>query len=150
MTRLAISLRGHRSIGQRHCQHLRSARAENRQHRSGHGGWHTAYDVLNEIVSQTDAKSQTTTVDLRSAGAADERVEPDLTSTWAYDTAAHGMGRLASATTSAGYSRTHDYDSLGRPAQAQMTIDGNTTPVDRLRCERPHRQRHLSVRFIAQ
>jgi YD repeat-containing protein len=55
-----------------------------------------------------------------------QRVEPDLTSTWTYDTGTKGIGKLASAATTGGYSRSHTYDSLGRPAQTQLTIDSTT------------------------
>jgi hypothetical protein len=46
------------------------------------------------------------------------RIEADMTSVWVYDTAAHGLGKLASASItagpSAGYQRTFVYDSLTR------------------------------------
>jgi RHS repeat-associated protein len=51
-----------------------------------------------------------------------------MTSTWVYDTAAHGIGKVASASITAGidigYQRVYSYDSLGRPQQLATTIDG--------------------------
>jgi YD repeat-containing protein len=58
-------------------------------------------------------------------------VEPDLTSTWTYDTAAHGIGKLAAATASGaatgtgpqGFQRSFTYDSLSRPTQVEILIN---------------------------
>jgi YD repeat-containing protein len=57
-------------------------------------------------------------------GRVTQRVEPDLTASWTYDTAAHGIGKLATASTNTGYARAHSYDTLGRPSQVQLTISG--------------------------
>jgi RHS repeat-associated protein len=94
------------------------------------GAWTYTYNVLGETVSQTDAKSQTSTVSYDKLGRLLQRVEPDMTSVWVYDTAANGIGKLASASITAGptagYQRTMTYDALGRPSQAATTIDGST------------------------
>jgi len=59
-----------------------------------------------------------------------QRVEPDMTSVWAYDTAAHGIGKPASAGItagqSAGYQRSFGYDTLGRPVQVGIAFNGPT------------------------
>src|SRR5262249_60681727 len=59
-----------------------------------------------------------------------QRVEPDMTSAWLYDTALHGIGKLTSASITAGpdagYQRSYAYDALGRPVQAATTISGTT------------------------
>lgn len=93
------------------------------------GAWTYSYDVLDQLVSQTDAKSQTTTVAYDLLGRMTSRTEPGLTSTWVYDTAANGIGKLAEAATDAGFARTHYYDSLGRPTQASTTILGDTSSI---------------------
>jgi YD repeat-containing protein len=53
-----------------------------------------------------------------------------MTSAWVYDTALHGIGKVASgsitAGADAGYQRVYGYDSLGRPQQLATTIDGTT------------------------
>jgi RHS repeat-associated protein len=90
------------------------------------GAWSYAYDALNELTTQTDAKGQATTVAYDLLGRMTQRVEADQTSTWTYDTALHGIGKLASASTGTAYQRTHSYDAFGRPVQVQTTISGNS------------------------
>jgi YD repeat-containing protein len=90
------------------------------------GNWTYSYDVLDELVSQTDAKNQTTTLTYDKLGRLTQRAEPGLTSTWVYDTAANGIGKLRSASGSNGYSRVHSYDALGRPSSAQIIVAGQT------------------------
>ena len=97
------------------------------------GAWSYTYNVLDQLVTQTDAAGQVTSVTFDLLGRMTQRTEPDLTSTWTYDTAAHGIGKLASAATNTGYSRAHSYDTLGRPTQMQLTISGTIyTITDRL------------------
>jgi RHS repeat-associated protein len=90
------------------------------------GAWTYAYDTANELVSQTDAKSQTSTLSYDKLGRMTQRVEPDMTSVWVYDTAPNGIGKLATAGItagpSAGYQRSFGYDTLGRPIQATVTV----------------------------
>jgi RHS repeat-associated protein len=94
------------------------------------GAWSYAYDTLSELTSQTDAKSQTTTLQYDLLGRLTQRVEPDMTCTWAYDSATMGIGKLASAAVTSGLSygfqRSYTYDSLGRPSQVAVTVDGTT------------------------
>jgi RHS repeat-associated protein len=92
------------------------------------GAWTYAYDTASELVSQTDAKTQTTTLTYDILGRLTQRVEPDMTSVWVYDTALHGVGKVASASitagASAGYQRSFAYDTLTRPVQATITAGG--------------------------
>lgn len=88
------------------------------------GAWTYAYDVLGQLVSQTDSKGQVTTFTYDVLGRPVNRFEPGLTSGWAYDTAAMGVGKLKAAGTNQGYWRDQTYDSLGRPAQVTLTVDG--------------------------
>jgi RHS repeat-associated protein len=92
------------------------------------GPWTYAYDTAGELVSQTDAKGQTTTVSYDVLGRTVQRVEPDMSCVWVYDTAANGIGKLTSASITAGpsvgYQRSYAYDSLGRPIQAATNIGG--------------------------
>jgi RHS repeat-associated protein len=94
------------------------------------GSWTYTYNVLGELTSQTDAKLQTTTFNFDKLSRPLQRVEPDMTSVWVYDTAANGIGKVASASITAGptagYQRTMTYDALGRPSQVATTIDGTT------------------------
>jgi RHS repeat-associated protein len=88
------------------------------------GAWSYGYDALSELVSQTNAKSQTSTISYDLLGRPTQRVEPEFTSNWIYDTAAHGIGLLAQATTTAGYSRAFTYDTLSRPTHVALSIYG--------------------------
>jgi RHS repeat-associated protein len=94
------------------------------------GTWTYSYDTASELVSTTDAKSQTSTFSYDLLGRLTQRVEPDMTSVWVYDTAPNGIGKLTSASItagpSAGYARQSSYDNLSRPSQAAITIDGTT------------------------
>jgi YD repeat-containing protein len=90
------------------------------------GAWTYGYDTLDELTSQLDAKSQTATLSYDLLGRLIQRVEPDMTAVWAYDTAANGIGKLAAesitAGPDAGFQRTYSYDTLGRPATVTTTI----------------------------
>jgi YD repeat-containing protein len=94
------------------------------------GAWTYSYDTLSQLVSQTDARSQTSTFTYDLLGRLTQRVETDMTAAWTYDTAEYGIGKLAaaSATGSAAgpnaFQRTLTYDSLGRPSRVATTIDG--------------------------
>jgi RHS repeat-associated protein len=88
------------------------------------GSWSYTYDVLDKLKTQTDAKSQTTTLTYDLLGRTTQRVAPDQTATWVYDTATNGIGKLASASTDSGYARSHSYDALGRASQVTYTING--------------------------
>ncbi len=88
------------------------------------------YNTLGLPVSQTDAKGQTVSLAYDKLDRVIQRVEPDKTSSWTYDTAAPGLGKLAAtaitAGAGAGYSRNVVYDALSRPTQVGTTIDGAT------------------------
>ncbi|MCC7412735.1 MAG: hypothetical protein IT495_14070 [Gammaproteobacteria bacterium] len=53
------------------------------------------------------------------------RLEPEGASTWGYDTAAQGVGKLASASGHAGDVHVYGYDALGRPASQRHTLAGS-------------------------
>lgn len=84
------------------------------------GHWTYTYDGLGELLSQTDAKAQTTTLSYDLEGRLTQRVQADQTDNWVYDTATHGVGKLASESTSFGYTRTYAYDSLSRPSSTTI------------------------------
>lgn len=90
------------------------------------GLWQYSYNVLSELTSQTDAKNQTATLTYDKLGRMTQRVEVGVTSTWSYDTAVKGIGKLASDSASNGASHTFTYDSLSRPSTVATTVDGNT------------------------
>jgi RHS repeat-associated protein len=94
------------------------------------GNWSYTYNTLGEILTQTDAKGQKVSLTYDKLDRVVQRVEPDMTSHWVYDTAAHGIGKLASSSITAGpasgFARSLSYDTLGRAAQVSTTIDGKT------------------------
>ena len=94
------------------------------------GHWTYSYNTLGLLVSQTDAKSQVTTLTYDKLDRLVQRIEADVTSTWTYDTATNGIGKLASSGITAGlgngFGRSVTYDTLGRASQVSTTIDGST------------------------
>ena len=88
------------------------------------GTWTYSYNVLGELTSQTDAKNQSVSMSYDQLGRLITRTENEGTTTWTYDTATKGIGKLASVSHYGGYSRTHTYDSLGRPSSTTTTIGG--------------------------
>ncbi|BAM86886.1 exported hypothetical protein [Bradyrhizobium oligotrophicum S58] len=94
------------------------------------GIWSYTYNTLGQLTTQTDAKGQVVSVSYDKLGRTVQRVEPDMTSVWVYDTAANGIGKLASTGITSGsgngFARSVSYDSLGRPLQVATTVDGAT------------------------
>ncbi len=105
------------------------------------GTWSYQVDALGETTCQTDAKLQSIVLAYDNIGRLLTKKEtspqtgPDctpasgdivLTGTWAYDTATHGLGLPASLTDSSGFSRSYDYDSHSRSADAITTPGGST------------------------
>ena len=78
------------------------------------GRWTYTYNALSELISQTDAKNQTSTTTYDKLGRMTQRVENEGTTNWQYDTATNGIGKLAQVTAPLGYKKEHSYDSLGR------------------------------------
>ncbi len=108
------------------------------------GNWSYAYNVLGELVTQTDAKGQTINVPLPSSGTSgydalgrmvkriDKKADTTMeeTTTWVYDIAPNGKGMLEHVEqANSGYIKQYSYDTLGRPrtqAVALSAIDGGT------------------------
>jgi RHS repeat-associated protein len=82
-----------------------------------------SYNAVGELLSTTDANGNTTTSTFDNLGRMLTQVTPEGTSTWIYDTAAHGVGKIASASRTNGYAKTYTYDSLSRPTNVQVTMD---------------------------
>jgi RHS repeat-associated protein len=94
------------------------------------GTWTYKVDPLGQTYSQTDAKKQTTTFMFDELGRLVTRTEPDLVSTWEYDTAVRGsglkwLGMLGEAYTgpvsAKTYRRILSYDSVGREASVKTS-----------------------------
>ncbi len=102
------------------------------------GTWSYTYDPAGELTSQTDANKQTVTMAYDALGRLITRTEAEGTTTWTYDSATNGIGKLASiavvSTTAANnYNESYTYDSLGRPITTKRYIyTGNipTQPIE--------------------
>ncbi|SMN00333.1 Rhs family protein [uncultured Candidatus Thioglobus sp.] len=90
------------------------------------GRWTYAYNALGELISQIDAKGQTSTMQYDKLGRMIRRTETEGTSTWNYDTQVNGIGKLAVITGTNGYRKQLSYDSLGRALSATLTSNGET------------------------
>ena len=93
------------------------------------GRWTYGYNALGELISQTDAKGQTVGMVYDLLGRMTRRTESEGTTSWSYDTAVKGKGKLHRVAGPGGYARTHGYDALGR-AQSE-TIYGETFRTSR-------------------
>lgn len=98
------------------------------------GRWTYNYNVLSELKWQCDPVSRginppectgsATTMTYDKLGRMTNRTERDLISEWTWDTAisGYGKGKLASVSSSNGYSRSHAYDNFARPSSNTVTI----------------------------
>ncbi|WP_419768876.1 RHS repeat-associated core domain-containing protein [Arcobacter sp.] len=86
------------------------------------GIWHYAYNSLGELVSQTDAKGQTTTMEYDHLGRMVKRIEPEGETSWIYDIAAHGIGKLAIEKTDF-YKKEYFYDKYTRVIESKEYAD---------------------------
>ncbi|MEE9357302.1 hypothetical protein [Candidatus Vondammii sp. HM_W22] len=90
------------------------------------GIWSYRYNVIGELISQTDAKSQTVTMEYDTLGRMISRVEPEGETTWTYDTATNGIGKLAQVNGPNGYQQSYSYDQYGRANATTTTINGES------------------------
>jgi len=84
------------------------------------GHWTYAYDALGRLTGQTNANSQSVSLSYDALGRLVQRVEPEGTTTWTYDTAANGIGKLASVTAPGGYSASYTYNTYGQSDQSTV------------------------------
>ncbi len=90
------------------------------------GSWQYTYTPFGELETQTDAKSQVTTMAYDVLGRMVSRTEPEGTSTWTYggNTAPQGsIGKLLQESGN-GLTKDYSYDNLGRPVSTTTTIAG--------------------------
>lgn len=85
------------------------------------GGWEYDYNVLDQMVWQTDAKGQVTTFEYDLLGRMTRRMRADGTTTWAYDTRPYGKGKIESAIAPGARTDTY-YDNRGRVSQTTTVI----------------------------
>jgi RHS repeat-associated protein len=100
------------------------------------GIWRYAYNAFGELVTQTDARGQVTQMQYDRLGRMISRTEKladgttELTSSWRFDTATKGVGKLASVVGSDGYAEWYTYDTLGRESRIRRSIAGSFYYVD--------------------
>lgn len=82
-----------------------------------------SYNTLGDLSTISDG-TNVTELKYDALGRLNERREPAYISTWQFDTALNGLGRLHKATTSTGYDRAYSYDGKGRPWREEVSVDG--------------------------
>ena len=91
------------------------------------GAWSYEYDAADQLRKQTDPKLQAVTMAYDTLGRMTNRSEVEGVSTWIYDTAANGIGKLAIVINGTNaFQKTFTYDNLGRPASGTSIIDAET------------------------
>ncbi|MDH0863144.1 RHS repeat-associated core domain-containing protein [Mitsuaria sp. GD03876] len=86
------------------------------------GDWSYGYNAFGEVISQTNALNKTSKMTYDALGRLVLREDNDLSTTFVYDTATSGLGRLAKVYSDNGYCREHGYDGLGRPTTTLMKL----------------------------
>jgi len=93
------------------------------------GCWTYQYNTFGELVGQTDAKGQTVTMGYDALGRMTSRTEPEGSTTWTYDTAIKGIGKLAvvaqydaAIPAQLQFKQQSFYDQYGRPISAITSI----------------------------
>ncbi|MEP0068922.1 RHS repeat-associated core domain-containing protein [Pyruvatibacter sp.] len=96
-----------------------------------------SYNVAGELLTETDAKSQVAEYTYDLLGRMTLRIDKDSggtkvnETTWVYDTASKGLGKLTETSTETwaggvsyvGYKRSHTYDTLGRVGTTSVEVD---------------------------
>ncbi len=94
------------------------------------GVWSYTYDALGELLSQTDAKGQVVSMTYDKLGRLLSRGEAEGISTWTYDTAVKGIGKVATLSGPNGYQQLFSYDPFGRPNRVQTIVETESYLVD--------------------
>jgi RHS repeat-associated protein len=84
----------------------------------------TVYNAFGDVVSVTDADNRVTTFEHDRLGRVKKETSPDGIATNAWDTSAHGVGKLAEARSANGVTIGHTYDESGQDATTTWTIEG--------------------------
>jgi YD repeat-containing protein len=88
------------------------------------GTWNYVYNAFGDLVSQTDARGLAAQMTYDKLSRIRTKMNGSETYVWSYDTAAGGIGKPSQVTGPNGFQETYTYDSLGRPVDAQTTVDG--------------------------
>jgi RHS repeat-associated protein len=88
------------------------------------------YNAFGELTNVIDGAAHTSTTVRDLLGRPKSVETSDGTATFTWDTAAHGVGRLATMTSQQGISTTYGFDEFSRPVQVAWTIEGEPFAVD--------------------
>jgi RHS repeat-associated protein len=91
------------------------------------GVWTYQYDVFNNLVAQTNAKGQTTTLRYDALNRLTAKSGTDYQHSYTYD-CINAIGSRCQTTSSNGYVQTQQYDRLGRLTQRDTIIDNASIP----------------------
>lgn len=93
------------------------------------GATKSTYNAFSDLTSITDAENRVTTFDeYDQLGRVKQTTSPDGIATNTWDTADHGIGKLAQTRSSDGITIDHTYDELGRDVTSTWTVQG--TPYE--------------------
>ncbi|MFE7035187.1 FG-GAP-like repeat-containing protein, partial [Streptomyces sp. NPDC057621] len=84
----------------------------------------TTYNPFGEAATTTDADNRTTTFEYDALGRVTKETSPDGVATNTWDTADHGLGKLAKARSADGVAIGYTYNELGKNATTAWTIEG--------------------------
>jgi RHS repeat-associated protein len=86
------------------------------------GVWRYEYDAFGHVRRQVDAKNQIATMEYDALDRPIKRVLNDVTTTWNYDNAKNGIGKIASIISSNGLSENYYYDRFSRPIRKATIV----------------------------
>ena len=84
----------------------------------------TTYNAFGEVATLTDPENRITTFEYDALGRLTKRTSPDGVATNTWDTAPHGVGKLAEARSADDIGAGYTYDALGRDATREWVIAG--------------------------
>src|SRR5262249_54873199 len=89
----------------------------------------STHDGFGELISSTDALGRKVTYEYdglgRTLSRLDQNGAQNLTTTWTWDTAPHGIGKLASLVSPDG-AKTYSYTPLGQPQTLTLAVNGES------------------------
>ncbi len=93
------------------------------------GHWDYRYNALGELIWQKDAEQQEVNLTYDALGRMIQRVELEGITTWVFDTATNGIGKLTEAQAAMGYRKVYGYDDLGRPSVTTTHADNQSFSI---------------------
>ena len=88
------------------------------------GTWTFRYNPLGEVTFLKDAENRETTLMRDRLGRVTSRNVAGIGTSWTFDTAANGKGRLASLASFDGLAESYEYDTMGRMSKSTRNLSG--------------------------